>query len=124
MTLMDAQVFDEVRSRRRKIKIATAVFVVLVLAWLIWTYRNWPEERVVESFFLRASEADFEGAYGVWMHDPQWRQHPQQYQQYPYNEFYRDWGPGANGSGEVPFQFMVRRRLRRRERRDCGSDCQ
>ena len=95
MTLMDAQQFDEARARRRKIKIATAIFVVLVLAWLIWTYRNYPEERVVDHFFAALQRQDYEGAYGIWMHDPQWKQHPEQHARYPYNEFYRDWGPGG-----------------------------
>jgi hypothetical protein len=29
------------------------------------------------------------------MHDPQWRQHPDHYKKYPFNEFYTDWGPGG-----------------------------
>jgi hypothetical protein len=95
MTLLDAQVFDEARARRRKIRLITAITVILVLAWLIWTYRNWPEERVVDHFFAALQRQDFEGAYGVWMQDPDWRKHPDKYSQYPFNEFYRDWGPGG-----------------------------
>jgi hypothetical protein len=29
------------------------------------------------------------------MHDPNWQQHPAKYSQYPFNDFYRDWGPGG-----------------------------
>jgi len=34
-------------------------------------------------------------AYGIWMADRKWEQHPQKYARYPFNEFYRDWGPGG-----------------------------
>ncbi|HEY7616230.1 MAG TPA: hypothetical protein VH744_05455 [Terriglobales bacterium] len=95
MTLMDAQHYDEARARRRKIIISSAVFLVLVLAWLVWAYRYWPEERIVDHFFAALQKQDFEGAYGVWMRDPQWKQHPQKYDRYPYHEFYTDWGPGG-----------------------------
>ena len=46
-------------------------------------------------FLRRAAEQDYKTAYGIWMHDPQWQQHPGKYPKYPYNEFYRDWGPGG-----------------------------
>lgn len=95
MTLMDAQQYDEARARRRRTEIAVAVVLVLVIAALAWTYRNWPEERVVERFFDALQRQDYEAAYGIWMHDPQWKQHPEKYASYPYNEFYRDWGPGG-----------------------------
>ena len=29
------------------------------------------------------------------MHDPTWQQHPQNHPKYPFNDFYRDWGPGG-----------------------------
>ena len=29
------------------------------------------------------------------MHDPDWKQHAEKYSQYPFNDFYRDWGPGG-----------------------------
>jgi hypothetical protein len=29
------------------------------------------------------------------MHDPNWPQHPGQHANYPFNEFYRDWGPAG-----------------------------
>src|SRR3989475_9618041 len=58
-------------------------------------YRNWPEEHVVDEFFAALQKNDFEKAYGIWMHDPNWKQHPDKYSQYPFNDFYRDWGPGG-----------------------------
>jgi hypothetical protein len=95
MTIMDAPHYDTARERRRKIKIASIVFLALLVAGLAWMYRNWPEERVVDQFFSALQKQDFESAYGIWMHDPQWKRHPEKYSAYPFNEFYRDWGPGG-----------------------------
>ncbi len=95
MTLLDAQQYDPTVERRRRIKIASTVVLILVLAWLGWMYRNWPEERVVGRFFDALEKPDFDAAYGIWMNDPQWKQHPEKYSQYPFNEFRRDWGPGG-----------------------------
>jgi len=45
---------------------------------------------------LRCAPAqNFEPAYGIWMHDPDWKQHPDKYSQYPYNDFIKDWGPSG-----------------------------
>ena len=51
MTLLDAKQYDEVRARRRRIWILTVLTSLIVLLWLAWTYRNWPEERSVEHLF-------------------------------------------------------------------------
>ncbi len=95
MTLMDAKEFDEAGARRKKVRIATVVGVLLVLAFLAYQFRYWPEERLVDKFFAALERKDFETAYGLYMADAAWQQHPQQYPLYPYNEFYRDWGPGG-----------------------------
>jgi len=95
MTLLDAKQFDEAASRRRRNLIAGIVFAVLVLIWLGWEFRNYPEERIADQFFSALQKQDYEKAYGIWMHDSEWRQHTQNYKQYPYNEFYTDWGPGG-----------------------------
>lgn len=95
MTLLDAKQYDAIAERRRRIKIAAVLAVVLVLAGLAWMFRNWPEERVVDHFFTALQQKNYEAAYGVWMHDPQWKQHADRYGQYAFNDFYRDWGPGG-----------------------------
>ena len=95
MTLMDAKEYDPVRERRRKLRIWTIASLVIVIAFLAWMFRYWPEERIVDHFFSALQQQQFEKAYGIWFHDPDWQQHPQQYAQYAYNEFYRDWGPGG-----------------------------
>ncbi len=95
MTLLDAQPYDPTKTRRRNIRIATAVVIVIVLAALGWFYRNWPEEHVVDKFFTALQHQDFEDAFGIYFNDPAWRQHLQKYKQYTYADFYRDWGPGG-----------------------------
>jgi hypothetical protein len=95
MTLLDATQFDFARQRRRRILIALAVVLVLVLAALGWMYRHWPQEHLVSQFFVALEKKDFEGAYGIYFHDPAWRQHAQKYAQYTYSDFYRDWGPSG-----------------------------
>jgi hypothetical protein len=112
MTLMDAKEFDEAGARRKKIRIVVIVGTLLVLGVLAYQFRFWPEEHLVDKFFSAIQRQDYEAAYGLYMADPVWRQHPQQYALYPYNEFYRDWGPGGQwglvkkykiyASGECP----------------------
>jgi len=92
---MDAKVFDEAGARRKKVRIAVVVIALLVVGFLIYQFRYWPEERLVDKFFAALERKDFETAYGLYMADAAWQQHPQQYPLYPYNEFYRDWGPGG-----------------------------
>lgn len=95
MTLLDAREYDPEKERKRKVRIISVVVVALLAAGLAWWFRFWPEERVAERFFDALQQQSYERAYAIWMHDPQWRQHPDRYQKYPFNEFYRDWGPGG-----------------------------
>src|SRR5579864_3102853 len=94
-TLFEAPPYDPVKERRNKIKIAVIVAVIVVVAVVIWTNRYWPEERVVSRFFSDLQKQDYEAAYGVWMQDPNWEQHPQKYARYPFSEFHTDWGPSG-----------------------------
>ena len=95
-TLFEAPQYDPEKERKRKMAIWAAIVIVLVLAGLAYRFRNWPEERVADHFFSALQQKDYEKAYGIWMADPAWKQHPNQYARYPYNEFYRDWGPGGD----------------------------
>jgi len=95
MTLMDAAPPDLTRERRRRIIILTVVICVVLLIGLGWFFRYWPEERVADKFFDALKRQDYETAYGIYFQDPAWKQHPQQHSNYPYNEFYTDWGPGG-----------------------------
>jgi hypothetical protein len=112
MTLMDAKEYDESGVRRRKVRIVTIIGTVLVLGFLAYQFRFWPEERLVDKFFVAVQKQNYEKAYAIYRADPEWKQHPQQHADYPYSDFYRDWGPGGEwgliksykiyASGECP----------------------
>lgn len=96
MALMDAQEYDETRDRRRRRRIILYVLVALILAWVAYHLRHYPERRVADKFFAALQQKDVEGAYGLWMQDPAWKQHPAKYTNYTYGDFYRDWGPSGD----------------------------
>src|SRR5438105_4062693 len=95
MTLLDAQQYDEARARRRRVRIIAAIVLVIFFAWLAYHLRNYPERHAVDKFFTALQKQDYESAYGIWWNDPDWKQHQQKYSNYPFNDFYRDWGPGG-----------------------------
>lgn len=95
MTLLDAKEFDQEKERVRRKRIILVVVVVVIVASLAWWFRFLPEERVVGRFFDSLQHQDYNTAYGIWMHDPQWQKHPADFKKYPYADFYRDWGPGG-----------------------------
>ncbi|SRR6266496_236050 len=95
MTLLDAPQYDPARDRRRTVLIIGGIIVVLVLMGLGWYFRYWPEQHVADKFFAAVQRQDYETAYAIWMHDPQWKEHQDRYSRYPYSEFYTDWGLGG-----------------------------
>lgn len=94
-TILTAPQYDPQREKRKKQIIIAIICVVIGIAALTYTFRHWPEEHVVDKFFTALQNKDFKQAYGIWMADPNWEQHPQKYSNYPFNEFYQDWGPGG-----------------------------
>jgi len=95
MTLLDAKEYDPARDRKRKKRIISSIIIFLIVLALAWWFRYWPEEHLVGKFFDSLQRQDYKTAYSIWMHDPQWQQHLVRYSKYPFNEFYRDWGPGG-----------------------------
>lgn len=104
MTLLDAREDDPKQARKRKIRGIVAIVVVVVvlaiglLGFLLghgWWFRYCPEERIAGHFFDALQKQDYNTAYGIWMQDPDWRQHPDRHPKYPFGDFYRDWGPGG-----------------------------
>jgi len=95
MTLLDAPKYDPAPHHRRIVIIIGSAVVILVLAGLAWLFRYWPEEHAANKFFSALQKQDYESAYGIWMHDTQWKEHQTQYERYPYKEFYTDWGLGG-----------------------------
>jgi len=95
MTLLNAAPYDPRRARRRKELLAAGVLSLVLVGLLTYRFWNWREERAVDRFVTHLEQKDYEGAYGIWLADPAWRQHPQKYQRYTYGDFYGDWGPGG-----------------------------
>lgn len=95
MSLLDAPQYDARRERRRKLTALAVVLAVMALALAGYLGRNWRYERVVDKFFTRLEQKDYEGAYGIWMADGDWKQHPEKFARYPYGQFYLDWGPSG-----------------------------
>jgi hypothetical protein len=95
MTLLDAQEYDAAKARKRNVRIIATMVTVLIVAGFVWWNRYWPEERVAGHFFAALQKQDYKAAYGIWMQDPDWQQHPQEHPKYPFSEFYQDWGPGG-----------------------------
>jgi hypothetical protein len=107
MSLMDAQQYDEARDRRRRRRIISFVLIALIVAWVGYHFRHYPERRVVHKFFTALEEKDVERAYALWMQDPDWKQHPAKYANYSFGDFYRDWGPSGDRGG----QRKIKRRV-------------
>ncbi len=95
MTLFEAKPYDAARARRKRNTILLVVSGIIIVALVLWLNRYWPEEHIVSNFFDALQQQKFEQAYGIWMHDPDWKQHPERYARYPYNEFIKDWGPSG-----------------------------
>lgn len=125
MTLLDAPVFDSVRDRRnRTILFGTAglVAVLVIAGWLMagmpvdWPWNWWAHfrGRVTANHFLTAVEQnDLQKAYGVWLHDPEWQQHPAKYVDYPFQRFQQDWGStsSANEYGAIKSHKILAARM-------------
>jgi hypothetical protein len=107
MTLLDAPQFDAARSRRtRLIAQCTAgtLLLLFVVYWLVasrpvdwpWNWNRYLFGRAAVNKFLGALEAnDLNKAYGIWVNDKNWQQHPAQYGTYPFARFQGDWGPSS-----------------------------
>ncbi len=95
MTLFEAQPYDAAGARKKRNRIIVLVLVVLAIGIIVWQLRFWPEEHQVDRFFDALQQQNYEQAYGIWMHDPAWKQHPDKYASYPYNDFIKDWGPSG-----------------------------
>jgi hypothetical protein len=99
MPLMDAPEYDAKKEERKKhLLIGGLVAVVLIIAIALsgffmghgWFFENVPAELRVNKFLNTVEAGDFPKAYGIWMHDDAWQQHPQQYD-YSLQRFTEDW---------------------------------
>jgi hypothetical protein len=95
MALMDAEQYDPARDRRRRRLVLTTLAVLLLGSWVAYHLRDHAERVTVRRFFAALEKQDYEKAYGIWFQDRNWKQHPSQFTNYPFSDFYRDWGPGS-----------------------------
>lgn len=95
MTLMDAQQYDEAPARRRRNLIIVIVIAALILAWVGYHLRNYPQRHEAKKFFTALTHQNLEGAYAIWFQDANWKQHPEKYPNYTFGEFSQDWGPAS-----------------------------
>ncbi|MGP8269830.1 MAG: hypothetical protein ACLQLH_07160 [Terracidiphilus sp.] len=125
MTLLDAPVFNEARERRRRVSLYTAVglLLALIVAWWLVAGRpvDWPwnwnshlfGRSAVNGFLTAVEQNDLPKAYGIWVHDKNWQQHPAQYGSYPFERFQQDWGPAsaANEYGPIHSHKIAAERM-------------
>jgi len=99
MTLLNAPEFDAHReTRNRNLLIGFGVVVVLTavigLGGYImghgWFFSLLPVEHKINVFLNTLQDKDYAKAYGIWMNDPNWQQHPQKYD-YTLKRFTEDW---------------------------------
>ncbi len=95
MTLLDAKEYHPEKERRTRVRIVSAMIVLMVLAVAGWLNRFWPQKRIANEFFSALQAQNFAKAYGIYYADPDWQQHPQKHAQYPFPEFMQDWGRGG-----------------------------
>lgn len=99
MTLLNAPEFDSRREKRNR-DILVGGGVVVVLAIVIglggfimghgWFFSLLPVEHRINVFLNTLQDKDYAKAYGIWMNDPNWEQHPQKYD-YTLKRFTEDW---------------------------------
>lgn len=103
MTLLDAPKYDEARARRHRFIAygsGAAILVLIIGGWLLsgrpvdwpWFWFDHLESRMTVNSFLSAVERnDLPTAYGIWIHDKNWQQHPTRSGVYPFSRFEQDW---------------------------------
>ncbi|MEO6910873.1 MAG: hypothetical protein ABI158_08115 [Edaphobacter sp.] len=99
MTLLNAPEFDGRReTRNRNLLIGAAVTVALAVVIGLggyvmghgWFFSLLPVEHRINVFLNTLQDKDYAKAYGIWMNDPNWQQHPQKYD-YTLKRFTEDW---------------------------------
>jgi len=70
MTLLDAKEYHPEKERKKRTRIISIIVLILVLAFVGWWNRFWPEKRVADRFFSALQKQDFESAYGIYYRTP------------------------------------------------------
>jgi hypothetical protein len=79
--------------------------VLVCWFWPSGRVRHWRQWSLANRFFGAIEHRDFEAAYGLYNGDSNWKQHPEKYKKYSFDQFTADWGPssdlGAVSSHEI-----------------------
>jgi hypothetical protein len=125
MTLLDAPIFDEARSRQRHKIVYSAASIVFLLFlgwWLVagmpvdgpWNWNSYLRgTRSANHFFEAVEKNDMAKAYGIWFNDPDWQKHPAQTGMYSFDRFQEDWSSTGqeNEYGAIKSHKIVARRM-------------
>jgi hypothetical protein len=100
MGLMDAQEYDP-RPAQRRWRVARVAAILVLVCLIVWfwpsgRFRYWHQWNIAHQFFRAIEHRDFDAAYGLYYHDPDWKQHPEKYNAYPLSRFELDWGPSGD----------------------------
>jgi hypothetical protein len=95
-TIFTAGHYDPEKARRKRQLVLGIISLLIILGGLAYLFRYWPYERRVDHFFTALQQQDYQQAYSIWQNDANWQQHPEKFKDYPYSDFYRDWGPGGD----------------------------
>jgi hypothetical protein len=123
MTLLDAPKYDPVHDRRvRNLLITVGVSIVLIAVigvggYLLghgWFFDNLGIEHRASTFLSAVQDNDLEKAFGIWLNDPHWKQHPQN-PNYDFKRFSSDWGPQSEEGQLKSYKVEISKRT--------GSGC-
>jgi hypothetical protein len=89
---MDAKEYDPRPAQRLRKIIAIAVVVLVVIVAYLYFTRYDSEMKTINNFFSAIEQKDFDKAYGIYLADPEWKQHAGKYS-YTLDQFKLDWGP-------------------------------
>ena len=99
MTLLNAPEYDDrAEKRKRNLLVGSGILLALLVLTCLggyllghgWFFSNLPAEHRVSLFFDALEAKDFSKAYGIYMNDADWQQHPQKYE-YTLKRFTEDW---------------------------------
>ena len=119
MTLLDAPAYNARRARLIH-NLSVAGIVVVIVAgigtwlWFLqvpWQFWHWPADHRINRFLDTVESGDLQKAFGIWNNDPNWQQHPQQYQPYNFQEFQKDWGSASDYGTIKSHRIIVARHV-------------
>ena len=99
MTLLNAPKYDaQGETRKLGLVIGTGVLIAVLFLTGVggflmghgWFFSDLPAEHHVDRFFSALEAKDYSKAYGIWMNDANWQQHPQKFD-YTLKRFTEDW---------------------------------